>query len=75
MLTSATQIKLEQEKNNYENALQKFKQNFSNEINGLNKTYNNLTSTKVKQERETEMTFEEVQAGQVRNVHEIEQMY
>lgn len=34
-----------------------------------------MSHNKVKQEKEAEMTFQEVEAGQIRNVHEIEMMY
>lgn len=53
MLQTATQVKLEEEKNNYEAALEKFKAQFGREIMFLNAKFSELLANKLKQERET----------------------
>lgn len=57
MLQTATQVKLEEEKNNYEAALDKFKAQFRKEIKFLNEKFSELSANKLKQERETEKIF------------------
>ena len=51
MLQTATQVKLEEEKNNYEAALDKFKTQFGREIIFLNAKFSELSANKLKQER------------------------
>lgn len=53
MLQTATQVKLEEEKNNYEDALEKFKAQFGRQIKFLNAKFSELSANKLKQERET----------------------
>lgn len=52
MLQTATQVKLEEEKNNYEAALEKFKAQLGREIKFLNAKFSELSANKLKQERE-----------------------
>ena len=75
MLQSATQIKLEEEKTNYENAINKFKKQFRGEIKEVNVNLSEMATNKLKQERQTEKVFEQLEEGQVKNVDSIEKMY
>ncbi len=49
MLQTATQVKLEEEKNNYEGAIHKLKAKFHEEISFLNAKFNDLSISKLKQ--------------------------
>ena len=49
MLQSATQVKLEEERNNYQEALGKFITQFRQEISFTNNKFSDLSLTKTKQ--------------------------
>ena len=57
ILISTTQIKLEEEKNKYESSLEKFKEQFCKEMGFINRNFTEISTAKLKQEKETEQIF------------------
>jgi hypothetical protein len=75
MLQSATQVKLEEEKAHYEDALAQFKAQYTQEVKFLNSKLNELTASKFMQEKENEKVFDVLETGQVRSVNDLERMF
>lgn len=75
LLQTATQVKLEEERNNYQLSLATFKDRFASEISFANGKFAAMSMEKVKQEREAEKVFEELEHGQTTSVSDLEKMY
>lgn len=58
ILQSTTQVKLDEERNNYHSALNRFVEQFKQEIHFNNNKFADLAMTKIKQERENQYIFE-----------------
>ena len=51
------------------------KAKYEEEVRFASRNYQHLNSSKLRQEKESENMFTELERGQVRNVEEIERMY
>lgn len=70
-LVNGTQVKLEDERNRYEKAIEEHKEMYEKQLAFLQSKLNELISEKAKQERENEKIFEKLQYGQIKSVNEL----
>jgi hypothetical protein len=75
LMTSNSSIKLEEEKQNYERAIERLRQKYMDEISFANRKYQELATSKSTQEKQSENMFLILEKGQNKSINEVERMY